>query len=138
MACTVRRESWRLPSISRMAGRTKTSKATSAATRSPGVQMTGGSSRPSRPEPRAGPGGHGPAGDADDGDVAGPQRAEAGGGPGVLRPRRKPHEPERGARLLHHVDPAAGEGAGDQDEVAAQQLALQHLGQPALVRREDA
>ena len=74
--------------------------------------MTGISSRPSRPKPCA--------------------------GPGVHRDLPEAHVAELGERLLHHVEPAAGERAGDEHQVAAQQLALQHLGEAALVRRQDA
>ena len=82
--------------------------------------------------------GHRLAGDADDRDLVAAQPAEALRRAGVHGHLPEAHLAELGERLLHHVEPAAGEGAGDEHQVAAQQLALQHLGEPALVRRQDA
>ena len=95
----------------RIAGRTKTSKDTSALTGLPGSPKNGTRPRPSVPKPC--------------------------GMPGCIATRSKSHGAEFGQRLLDHVvRPGADPAAGDED-VGPQQLALEHVEQPALVVGHD-
>ena len=110
-AWTVARCRLRLPSSLRIAGRTNTSNDTSALTGLPGRQKIGTRS-PRWPKPC--------------------------GLPGCMATWVNSTVPELGQRLLDHVEGAHADAAGGDQEVGAQQLALEHVEQLGVVVGHDA